>query len=278
MQIQIVSDLHNEAQFWVPKPKTENADTVLVVAGDICTRSQAGDWLATVANDYKAIVAVLGNHDYWDSSVENVVPAIRERISAYPNVHILDQDSVVVGDTRFVGCTLWTSVPPEATMSVQNAIKDFNRIYTMHGQEKLTVFYANEWHNRDKQYLHDTLSTPFDGTTVVVTHHAPSSQSIDQRYKDHAASAHLNHAYHTELNEWAIKLPFDAWIHGHTHHSFNYPFGSGRVICNPRGYWPRDLNPGFNEEYTVDSVALRQQRKEIPDFSYEDWWAVGPDF
>jgi hypothetical protein len=44
------------------------------------------------------------------------------------------------------------------------------------------------------------------------------------------------------------------WIHGHMHTSFDYiapadddSNGSGtRVICNPRGYSPRHLNPGFN--------------------------------
>ena len=96
MDIQIVSDLHNEAKYWQPEPEVDYSNTVLVVAGDICTRSQAGEWLSTVADRYKAVVAVLGNHDYWDSSAENVVGRIRERLRNHTNVHVLARDSVVM--------------------------------------------------------------------------------------------------------------------------------------------------------------------------------------
>ena len=276
MRIQIVSDLHNEAQYWVPEKGIDHSQTVLVVAGDICTRHQAGNWLATVANEYRAVVAVLGNHDYWDSSAENVTVRIRERLLDHPNVHLLDRDSVVIGDTRFVGCTLWTHVPPDAQMSVQQTIKDYERIRVAHGQAPLTASLVNQWHARDKEFLEKTLEQSFDGATFVVTHHAPSSRSIDARYKEHAASVHLNFAYHTNLEEWARPLVFDAWTHGHTHHSFDYDFGSGRLICNPRGYWPNRLNPDFNPELVVDSTDLRVARRTEPQNSYESWWSNMP--
>lgn len=275
MRIQIVSDLHNEARYWEPDGTVDHSDTVLVVAGDICTRHQAGEWLVTVADKYKAVVAVLGNHDYWDSSAENVMVRIRERLRDHPNVHVLDRDTVVIDDTRFVGCTLWTHVPPDAQMSVQQAIKDYKRVHAAHGQALLTVGMTNEWHARDKAYLQDTLSTPFEGTTFVVTHHAPSSRSIDDRYKT-PTSAHLNFAYHTNLDDWARPLVFDAWTHGHTHHSFDYDFGSGRLICNPRGYWPDRLNPDFKSQLVVDSAELRAQRRVQSQDSYESWWSTTP--
>ena len=276
MNIQIVSDLHNEAHYWVPDSAVDHSDTVLVVAGDICTRHQAGEWLATVANQYKAVVAVLRNHDYWDSSAENVTIRIRESLRHQANVHVLDRDSVVVGDTRFVGCTLWTHVPPEAQMSVQQTIRDYERIRVAHGQARLTVGMVNAWHAGDKAFLEHALSVPFDGTTFVVTHHAPSSRSIDARYKDNPAATSLNFAYHTHLEEWVRPLMFDAWVHGHTHHSFDYEFGSGRLLCNPRGYWPDRLNPEFNAEFVVDSQTLRAQRRVQPQDSYENWWSTMP--
>lgn len=276
MRIQIVSDLHNEAQYWEPDSTVDHSDTVLVVAGDICTRHQAGEWLVTVADQYKAVVAVLGNHDYWDSSAENVTLRIRERLRAHPNVHVLDRDTVVIDDTRFVGCTLWTQVPPDAQMSIQRTIKDYERIRVAHGQAPLTVRTVNEWHAKDKAFLEETLAMPFDGTTFAVTHHAPSSRSIDARYKEHSASAHLNFAYHTNLEDWARPLVFDAWTHGHTHHSFDYDFGSGRLICNPRGYWPARLNPDFNPEFVVDSQDLKAQRRVQAQNTYESWWAEMP--
>lgn len=276
MQIQLVSDLHNEAHAWQPDAGVDYHDTVLVVAGDISTRSQAGEWLVTVADRYKAVVAVLGNHDYWDSSAENVVGRIRERLRNHPNIHVLDRDTVVIDDTRFVGCTLWTYVPPDAQMSVQQTIRDYERIRVAHGQARLTVGQVNAWHEKDKAFLAHELAQPFEGTTFVVTHHAPSSRSIDARYKEHAASAHLNNAYHTNLEEWVRPLAFDGWVHGHTHHSFDYPFGSGRLICNPRGYWPKHLNADFDSNLIVESTLLRDQRQVPSVDSYESWWSDMP--
>jgi hypothetical protein len=43
------------------------------------------------------------------------------------------------------------------------------------------------------------------------------------------------------------------WIHGHTHESFDYVVNSTRVVCNPRGYAPMELNEAFDPVLTVDT-------------------------
>lgn len=273
MRIYPVSDLHNETEPWAPPG---DKDGVLLVAGDIHTRHRAGEWLRDVAPLYKAVVAIPGNHDYWDDAAENTVLGIRETLRNVPNAYMLERNTVVIDDTRFIGCTLWTHVPPDSLLHVQNTIRDYERIRIAHGQTKLNVGVTNQWHVRDKEWLAQELAQPFEGTTVVMTHHAPSAQSIDNRYKDHVANMALNHGYHTNLDDWVKNLAFDAWIHGHTHHSFDYPFGSGRLICNPRGYAPRMLNPDFNEHLVLESDALRSQRRIVPQESYEDFWNSMP--
>ena len=40
--------------------------------------------------------------------------------------------------------------------------------------------------------------------------------------------------------------------HGHTHESFDYLVNGTRVVCNPRGYAPMELNPAFDPGLTVD--------------------------
>jgi hypothetical protein len=42
------------------------------------------------------------------------------------------------------------------------------------------------------------------------------------------------------------------WIHGHTHESFDYVVSGTRVVCNPRGYAPMELNAAFDPVFTVD--------------------------
>jgi Icc-related predicted phosphoesterase len=77
---------------------------------------------------------------------------------------------------------------------------------------------------------------------VVVTHHAPSSLSIAPWYKD---DHYINGGYHSKLENQILDTSPDLWFHGHMHNSFDYTLGDTRVICNPRGYYPEEINPDF---------------------------------
>ena len=70
---------------------------------------------------------------------------------------------------------------------------------------------------------------PFDGRTVVVTHHGVAPLSIHPRYGDERVNA----AFASDLRHM-LDLA-DLWIHGHVHDSFDYRVGDARIIANPRG-------------------------------------------
>jgi hypothetical protein len=81
---------------------------------------------------------------------------------------------------------------------------------------------------------------------VVMTHHTPSMLSSHPRWG--GTTNLLNWAYANTYTE-AIILEhpnIKCWVHGHTHESHNYTIDKCRVICNPRGYYPHELNPSFN--------------------------------
>ena len=42
------------------------------------------------------------------------------------------------------------------------------------------------------------------------------------------------------------------WSHGHMHDAFDYQINDVRVVCNPRGYAPRDLSPDFQPGLVVE--------------------------
>ena len=87
-------------------------------------------------------------------------------------------------------------------------------------------------HRQSRDWLAAKLDEPFDGKTVVVTHHAPSMRSIAARYAEDPVSA----AFGSNLNDLVAKA--NLWIHGHTHTAFRYQIGgripSRGVVCNPR--------------------------------------------
>ena len=86
-------------------------------------------------------------------------------------------------------------------------------------------------------FIAAALADPFDGTTVVITHHTPSPKSVHPRYAGDA----LNAAFSSNLEHLMIGSKAPAlWIHGHTHDSYDYVVnGCTRVVANPRGYTGR---------------------------------------
>jgi hypothetical protein len=63
---------------------------------------------------------------------------------------------------------------------------------------------------------------------------APSKLSTHPRY---AADVQMNGGYSSDLSEFILDRPQIAvWVHGHTHHDFDYAIGSTRIVAHPRGY------------------------------------------
>lgn len=106
---------------------------------------------------------------------------------------------------------------------------------------------------QQSRWLARALARPFDGPTVVITHHAPSRRSIHPRYD----GALLNASFVSNAEHLFDAGPVDLWVHGHTHDSFDYTLGETRVICNPRGYTRDGVceNAGFDIDFMVELTA-----------------------
>jgi len=82
----------------------------------------------------------------------------------------------------------------------------------------------------------------------VISHHLPSYRSIDPMFTGHS----LNPAYASDMDDFIKDSDINLWIHGHTHTSMDYDINGTRIVCNPRGYAPYDLNPHFNSSMVVE--------------------------
>src|SRR5690606_28030632 len=81
-----------------------------------------------------------------------------------------------------------------------------------------------------RSWLQAALQEPYDGTTVVITHHAPHPLSIHEQYRGDLTNAAF-------VNDLASLLPYaKLWLHGHVHNNFDYRVEGCRVVANPRGY------------------------------------------
>ena len=102
-------------------------------------------------------------------------------------------------------------------------------------------------HLEQASWIRETLSEDFPGSTVLVTHHLPHRRSIHQKY----LGSGLNPSFASDLSD-LVRPPVALWIHGHTHESCDYIEEGTRVVCNPRGYAPFQLNAEFDPILTIE--------------------------
>lgn len=255
MKLQIMSDLHLSAG-GLDCPETD-AD-LLVLAGDIARPARAVAWAAALQ---RAVLYVPGNHEFYGGSLDGTVAALK-RAAVGSQVQILDDEALVIDGVRFLGSTLWTDFalfddPARRQASMAESarfMRDFSRIRLHEGEE--TVFTPAHCAARfagHAAWLAERLAEPFDGATVVITHHAPSPRSIHPRF----AGSLINAAFVSDAEHLMDAGRPALWIHGHTHDSFDYTVKGTRVVCNPRGY-TRDTaveNPHFDPALQVEVMA-----------------------
>ncbi|MFK4136477.1 metallophosphoesterase [Pseudomonas luteola] len=211
-----------------------------ILAGDLHEGIQSLPFVDAVARERPAIV-VLGNHEFYGSSLVKTRQAWRAISKQNPNIIFLDNDVWEYQGVRYIGATLWTDFNGENPLSIiqgMDIIKDY--IHILNDEESGTTNsqLILEEFRRSKAFISTELSKPFDGMTVVITHHAPSYVSVPERWKD---SPH-NYLFCSDLDALILYNQIDLLVHGHIHKSVDTDIGGRRIICNPRG------TPSFQNE------------------------------
>ncbi|MFM0292138.1 metallophosphoesterase [Paraburkholderia sp. RL17-380-BIE-A] len=233
MRFQIASDLHLEMLYRFADYRVIEAAPdadALILAGDIHSHTHAikafADWPVPV-------YYVHGNHEGYSAHYYGVTTEIA-RAATGTNVHYLERNAVRVGGLRILGTCLWTDYgldghAPAAMREAQRCLRDHSSIRVGDGGY-FTPAIARAEHMKSRAWLREQLALPFNGKTIVVTHHGPHPQSVHPRYVGDL----LNAAFVSDLTSLVEQA--DLWVHGHVHDSFDYKVGKCRVVANPRGY------------------------------------------
>lgn len=259
MKLWLFSDLHLEFERHLPPLGPIPDADVCVVPGDIlqgCANSI--HWLAKEVSPRMPVVFVAGNHEFYGDSIVEGFEWGRTAAAEFPGrVHFLENDSVVIGGVRFLGCTLWTDYAVEGSdpedvafaMAVAEAqLNDHRQVAwrRLPAYEGFPPKRALDLHRRSRGYLDGQLAWPHDGPTVVVTHHAPHRGSIHARWK----GSTLNACFASDLSELIEERKPDLWVHGHMHDSADYVVAGTRIVCNPKGY--RSENARFDPRLILE--------------------------
>lgn len=258
----VLSDIHLELGISLTLPPSLTADTydVALLAGDIHSPGHKAVYWAQRGSTFggKPVVLVPGNHEFYGRLMPTELAEMKQA-AAGSNVHLLDRDCVIIDGVRFLGCILWTDFQlpvrqpsggsevdvGRALSEANRCMNDFRLIEVLSPSKnrprfpertrQLQASDALAMHWTDRDWLRRQLAQPFDGSTVVVTHHAPSIGSVAERY----AADWLTPAFVSHLPDEFFTVP-SLWVHGHTHTGFDYLRSRCRVVSNPRGYRLRD--------------------------------------
>jgi Icc-related predicted phosphoesterase len=269
MRAWIISDIHTSplGEFWTSPLQVPDAD-ICICAGDISDfGSTSIDYLRRYIERHMPIVLVFGNHDYFGSSIDFAIEKSRREIAG-TQIHLLENQTIEIGGCRFVGATLWTDfavsvgddehIPPEerrhkAFGLAPSQVADFYHINRSDARRPgenglVTVREIVRRHAASRSFIDKELSKSFAGTTIVVTHHAPLTDSFDPYFHGEITNA----AFASDLSDLIARRRPSIWVHGHIHKARDYMADSTRIMCNPRGY-PRERNvSGFRPDFVID--------------------------
>jgi Icc-related predicted phosphoesterase len=250
-RIQIASDLHIEFTGMDAELDTvaEQSRDILIVAGDLAEGTRGFDWL-TYQTQFSEVVFVPGNHEYYGHDIDDVDRKFRAFEKTNSRFHFLQLDIVELYGVRIAGCTLWTDMMGLSDWDkrmVEKSMSDFHCI-TKRGA-RFTPQISNGINMGHRNWL--MLQKDID---IVVTHHAPSDQSITPYWQEHGKLLNPGFAGNSDDIIHALQPKF--WIHGHMHSFLRYwhdqKINGTQVICNPRGYGGSyQERTGFDDNFMI---------------------------
>jgi Calcineurin-like phosphoesterase len=258
MKFKLLSDLHLEfygrqrpglpdAPVWKPTPSDGDKDTVLLLAGDVHVGEKGKPWIEEMCDRFQHVVYILGNHEYYNHVWQDILGFWKE-YQGPDNFTFLENKTLHLDNVRILGTTMWTKVDdPFARWRGQQGMSDYHVILVkgLDGKHrKLNVSDTDAVHVQAANFLKDELAKPWNGTTIVMTHHLPHPVCVHPRFKD----SPLNEFFMCDMTYILENFDIDYWVHGHTHDCVDTHVGKTRILCNPMGYHGVQLNRDFNED------------------------------
>lgn len=236
MRIRYMSDLHLELTGYQPQIIPPVDEDVVVLAGDIGAGLAGIHWASHAFGD-RPVIYVLGNHEYYQNHFDEL-PHQARAAAARSNVHVLEDEAIVIGGVRFLGATFWTDFKlfgayrQSQCMQAASDITDYREIHTGPlGMIRTVAPEETAARNKvSRTWLNREISQSQE-PCVVITHHGPSYITCAaERRGDPLTAAFINNA--NDL----IRPPIQAWIFGHTHQALKSEINGIPLLTNQRGY------------------------------------------
>lgn len=247
MKIRLLSDLHLEGYRF---DYTHEGEDVLVLAGDIHTCNRHYQLIEKVPHNVQ-IVMVAGNHEYYESTIQDVDTYLTSLEVAHPNFKFLKDEETVIDGVHFFGGTMYTDFSlyqngPIAEVDALRGISDFwvTRIWENGDLRRWTPEDHKKAHVAFKKAFGRWIKDTEGKKRVVVSHFVPTEEVIHGRWRMNNTNPYFT-VDMTRFMGWE-----GLWLYGHTHDVGETLVGKTRVIGNPKGYGTENIH--FNPKLIVE--------------------------
>ena len=208
MKYYYISDIHLE---WLKKNffnqilkyfdiLTKN--DVIIFNGDVCNPKYQLDTLLTyLSHKVNHIIYVAGNHEYYDSSIEEINSYITSLEDKYLNFSFLNNKKISINGIEILGGTGWSNILNQRVGS----LNDLKMIKNM-SPEKMSSL-----HEEFVLFLKTNIDS--NKIQVIVSHFLPSSGVITEYHKN----SELNFYFCNGVYDKNYELSPKYWLYGHDH-------------------------------------------------------------
>ena len=279
-KLQYISDIHLEFRknnIPIIEP-IEPGNTYLALCGDIGNPYLPSyrKFMTVHSKKFVHILVVSGNHEYYTSknkqrTINMIDMEIKTIVSGFDNITYLNMNGVIIGRTKFIGCTFWSDVS-SILDEAEIFMNDYKNIYVDCQELSSRFVKINDcWGNSRQKYIradrrivksfnilsiHKTMkewlktqlnkqSDKYDHI-IVMTHHAPSFSMLVENDET------LSYCYASDCDE-LFKPPMSYWISGHTHICQNIAINDIPSISNCMGYPDEKVEGYDNNKYITFS-------------------------
>lgn len=240
----------------------------IIIAGDLINdpKSQLGPALRWLIKLFAPapVFFLPGNHDFYSAGIDEE-DVLRE-ITADAGATYAQKLELVQGDTRFLMATLWTDFglrgDPAAAMRVAwSRMNDHPRISMPSNKAGMSGWDDPQWRPRSavtpavlrqihfdhRDWIERRLVEPFNGRSVVVSHHAPHPAA-------QGAIDGLSPAFGSDLSDMILRYQPDLWLFGHTHQRL-WAQISRTVVRNVSVGYPGEHSDGATPDFIAGCVV-----------------------
>lgn len=238
----------------VANAEFEDLDALLIL-GDLANSPERGwpnalGWLKYMI-DPARIWVLPGNHDYYGFRLDGD-DRLRE-LAEREGANFLQKSVLELGGVRFLACTLWSDfrlrgdkMRRKDMIAAARSMNDYRLIRKHEGGPIARPADTALIFDDHLAWLTGELEKPFEGRTVVLTHHVPS-RSVSGKVDE------ISPAFGSDLDLLIQGKKPDLWLCGHTHRHLEATVGETRVRNVSLGY-PSEVDVWRHREILLSGL------------------------